>query len=676
MPDRVKGITVEIGGNTTGLSKALGGVNSEIRNTQTNLKDVERLLKLDPTNVELLRQKQQLLSEAVEGTEKKLDSLREAEKQVQKQFEEGKVSRENYDKLQREIIDTEQRLENAEKAVADFDDEVKNMKAVQEFQQVEDAVEDVEDALEDAGKEASNFKDYLKADAIVEGAKGILSGLKDVAEETKEYNKIMGSLEVSSEQAGYSAEETGEIYKTFYGVLADEQSAATTTANLQAIGLSQETLTKMTDATIGAWSRYGDSIPIDGLAEAINHTSQLGEVQGTLSDVLEWGGVSVDDFNAKLAECSDAEDRANLILQQLAEQGLLEAGEAWQQNNEALVENNQANADLQEQLGRLGETVLPLITQVTSALASLLTWFNGLSPEMQQAIMVALALAAGLGSLGSVFGNLGIGISDISTKVIPALSKAMSFVVSNPIVLLIGAIVALVALIATKGDEIQGLLQKVDDFLQGVFLTDWTQIFGPGLGDILNGFFANLKNIWDGIKQVFEGIIDFIRGVFTGDWDRAWNGVKKIFSGVFDSLTALAKAPLNGVIGLLNGAISAVNSLIDGFNSIGFDMPKWLGGGSWHPSIPNIPNIPYLAEGGVVYSGSAIVGEAGPEILTVSGGKTVVQPLTNGNTANSTYLGGINMYIYASAGQDVEQLAELVSEKISEAAAREGAVYA
>mgnify|MGYP003289204900 CR=1 FL=1 len=676
MADRVKGITVEIGGNTTGLSKALRSVNAEIRNTQSNLKDVERLLKLDPTNTELLRQKQQLLSETVEETKKKLDSLREAEKQVQKQFEEGKVSRENYDKLQREIIDTEQRLVNAEKAASDFDEEVKNMKAAKEFQEVEDAVEDVEEALEDAGKEASNFKDYLKADALVEGAKGILSGLKEVAEETKEYNKIMGSLENSSERAGYTAEETTQIYKTLYGVLADDQSAATTTANLQAIRLSQEKLTKMTNAAIGAWSTYGDSIPIDGLAEAINHTSQLGEVQGTLSDVLEWGGVSVDDFNTKLAECADAEERANLILQQLTDQGLTEAGEAWQKNNEALVENNLANADMQEQMGKLGETVMPILTEVTSAMASLLSWFNSLSPGMQKAILIALTLAAGIGSLSSVFGNLGISISDISTKVIPALSKGMSFIASNPIVLLIAAIVGLVTLIATKGDEIQGILQKVDDFLQRIFLTDWREIFGPGLGDILNGFFANLKNIWDSIKLLFDGIIDFIRGVFTGDWERAWNGVKKIFSGIFGALDAIVKAPLNGVIGLLNGAISAVNSLIKGFNKIGFDMPTWLGGGSWHPNIPTIPNIPYLATGGVVYKGSAIVGEAGPELLTVSGGKTIVQPLTGGNTSNSTHLGGVNIYIYAAPGQNVEELAALVSERIGEEVGRRGAVYA
>ena len=77
MADRIKGITVEIGGDTTGLSKALGGVNRDIRDTQSQLKDVERLLKLDPTNTELLAQKQRLLAVAIDDTKEKLNTLKE-----------------------------------------------------------------------------------------------------------------------------------------------------------------------------------------------------------------------------------------------------------------------------------------------------------------------------------------------------------------------------------------------------------------------------------------------------------------------------------------------------------------------------------------------------------------------------------------------------------------------
>lgn len=114
MADRIKGITIEIGGDTTGLNKALSGVNKEIRNTQSQLKDVERLLKLDPSNTELLRQKQKLLADAVGETKTKLNTLKEAERQAQQQFAEGKISEDQYNSLKREVAATEQQLKSLE----------------------------------------------------------------------------------------------------------------------------------------------------------------------------------------------------------------------------------------------------------------------------------------------------------------------------------------------------------------------------------------------------------------------------------------------------------------------------------------------------------------------------------------------------------------------------------
>ena len=364
MADRIKGITIEIGGDTTGLSKALSGVNKEIKDTQTQLKDVNRLLKMDPGNTELLRQKYDLLNKSIDSTEKKLDTLKQAEKQVQDQFKRGKVSESQYNALKREVIATESNLKNLKSEAQKTDNAIRGIdeKPVEE---VASAADKAETSLKDAGKEASNFGDYLKAGAIVEGSKAIISGMKDIADESREYMKIMGSLEISSQAAGYTAEQTASSYKTLYGVLGDDQTAATTTANLQALGLSQSQLDQIINGTIGAWATYGDSIPIDSLSEAINETVKTGNVTGTFADVLNWAGTSEDEFNAKLQAANSESERANLVLQELANQGLMTAGQAWQENNEALFESNQANADLQEQLSELGETVMPIITAVS-----------------------------------------------------------------------------------------------------------------------------------------------------------------------------------------------------------------------------------------------------------------------------------------------------------------------
>lgn len=708
MADRTKGITVVLGGDTTGLSKALSGVNKEISSTQKQLKDVEKLLKLDPTNTELLAQKERLLSEAIEETSGKLDTLKEAEKQVQQQFERGEVSQQQYEGLQREIAATEISLKRLKDSAQSADGEIGkiNEKPIEE---VADAADEAKSALSDAGNEASTFSDVLGAGALIEGAKSFADAISSIADETKEYRKIMGTLETSSDGAGYTADQTSEAFYQLYWALGDEQTASTALANLQALKLEQGDLLDMIDLVTGAWATYGDSIPIDGLAESVNETIRTGTVTGNFADVLNWGskegetfGVMLKDnteankewndavadattaedfFNLALQDASSEQERANLVAQAMASQGLADTADAWYQNNKDIVNANDAQLRFMDSAAQLSEKISPVMTAVQSGFASVLDTLLSLSEgvnfdqiastvgqfftvlqnvitflvENKDFVISALAgIAAGIVALNiqSFAGAIMSVVSGATSaaEAFPALSGAIT-ALTNPVFLVTAAVVAFVAVIATSGDQIQAKLQELDDFLQGIFATDWSNVFGPVLGGVLNAFFQNLKNIWDSIKQVFDGVIDFIRGVFTGDWERAWTGVKEIFKGIFDGLVSIAKAPINGIIGLLNSAIGAINSLIRGINSIGFDMPDWLGGGSWHPRIPSIPTIPMLANGGTVLSGSAIVGEAGPELLTVGPAGTRVQPLTSSGSSTVAPVSAVTYPQILSAAQ-------------------------
>lgn len=640
---KTKGIIVELGGDASGLNKAISSVSKEARDTQSELKKIERLLKMDPGNVTLLKQKQELLNESISKTEDVITALKDAKDRADADMANGtEINEKAYRELERQIEANEITLKNTRKEADKVADALNGIDS-DEIRDVARAADDAEEALEGAAKKAADLGDVLKANMISDAASGIVDSLKDVAEETKEYRKIRASLEVSSEAAGYSAEETAETYKQLFGVLADEQSAATATANLQALKLSQEQLTEMTNAAIGAWSRYGDSISIDSLTEAINHTAQLGEVQSSLADVLEWAGYSVDDFNAKLATCSSTSERADMILQMMTDQGLTAAGEKWRENNASMVEANEATARLQEQMAQLGETIEPMMTMLTELATQALGWFNNLDEGTQKFILGTVLLVAALGPVMAAFGSFSGGINSI-IQLLPKFQNMFTtvfgFIAANPVVLLIGAIVGLVAIVAAKGDEIQGVLQRVDDFLQGVFATDWTNIFGPVLGNVLNGFFANLQNVWNAVMQILNGVIDFVRGVFTGDWERAWSGIVQIFDGIFSGIYALAAAPINGIIGLINDAIDGINWLIAGINKI----PG--------VSIGNIGKIPMLADGGTVWSGSAIVGEAGPELLTVTGGKAVVQPLTANTGKIEGLLGDISSQL-GGGGYDI-----------------------
>lgn len=237
----------------------------------------------------------------------------------------------------------------------------------------DDLSKDLQDTAKEAKSAGSSFKDAFAGGVISGAVQSLASGIVSLVENTKEYSKIMGTLEVSSQKAGYSAEQTEQTYTQLYGVLGDNQSAATAAANLQALKLSQEQLTQLTDGAIGAWATYGDSIPIDSLAEAINETVKVGQVTGTFADVLNWAGTSEDDFNKKLEATKSESERANLVLQELSKQGLMQAAEAWRENNAELEAANRASAAWEQTTGRLGTALMPLTTNVKNLGNTLLT---------------------------------------------------------------------------------------------------------------------------------------------------------------------------------------------------------------------------------------------------------------------------------------------------------------
>lgn len=164
---------------------------------------------------------------------------------------------------------------------------------------------------------------------------------------------------------------------------------------------------------------------------------------------------------------------------------------------------------------------------------------------------------------------------------------AISLMTGSWIPLLIAAVVGLVLLLVTRGDEIKAMLQRLDDWLQGVFAKDWTEVFGPVLGGAINELLQVAKGLWDGLKQILDGVIDLVGGVFTGDWKKAWNGILSIINGVLTAGTA----GINGLIRLLN--------------KLSFTVPDWVpgfGGAKFGFNLKTLtaPQIPYLAQGAVI----------------------------------------------------------------------------
>lgn len=313
------------------------------------------------------------------------------------------------------------------------------------MQDAADAADKLDRSLDDAGNEAkeasSAFGDVFSADMLSDGIQSVVSGIADLVESTSEYRRIMASLEVSSQKAGYNAEQTAQSYQQFYSVLGDEQSSATALSNLQALGLSQEDLTKMIDGTIGAWATYGDSIPIDSLAEAVNETIRTSKVTGTFADVLNWAGTSEDEFNASLENANSETERANLVLKELSRQGLVSAAEEWRNTNSAIVETNKASSDLNDALARAGDALSPMVAKVKEFAANLVNGFLDIAESSDIAIPAITGVATAIGVLAaaSVVSKIGQLVS----------SLGLLATLANPFVLLGAAAAGVAAAIVT-----------------------------------------------------------------------------------------------------------------------------------------------------------------------------------------------------------------------------------
>ena len=596
MADKIRGITIELGGDASGLSKALKDVNGEINETQKQLKDVEKLLKLDPTNTELLAQKQKLLGDQINNTKGKLDTLKKA----QETMDQNGVDKnsDQYMALQREIISTER--------------EVKNLEAASK--ETSNAMSGIAQAADKVAKGAQKVADKTKV--LSGAAAGALGAIGGLAIKTA---KNADELATLAKQTGFSVEElqkfqyasdlvdvslddiTGAATKLKKAVASDSKELAALGVKTKNADGSFRDINDIFYDTLSALGNIENETERDAAAMAI-----FGKSADSLAGIVDDGGKSLKELG------QEAEDM-----------GLIMSGETVESLNAVNDQIDKLKAQAKARLAETGakamQVLTPILEKVVGLLEKLFTWIGNLSEEQIETIMTILAVIAAISPLASLIAKISSFIAYLPT-LITGVGTALTWIAANPIVLIIGAIVALVALIATKGDEIQAILAKVDAWLQGVFTKDWTEVFGPVLGGILNGFFDFIKGIWDSVYGVLNGVIDFIRGVFTGDWDRAWEGVKGIFSSIMGGLASVFRRPLNAIIAMINGIIDDINWLIGNVNKLGSVLGF---------SIGTIGHIPMMASGGVLTQGSAIVGEAGPELLTMQGSKAVVTPLTN-----------------------------------------------
>lgn len=662
---KVRGITIELGADASGISKALSGVNKEIGSTQKQLKDVERLLKLDPTNTDLLRQKQELLSKSVSDTSDKLEALKKAQEQVSQTMAETGEGKEQYDALQREIIACEAELRKAEEAANSFNATTAKISAT-------------------AGNLSQKFGSLAdKTKGLSMAAGGALAGLAGLAVKA---GKDADDLNTLAKQTGLTTE---ELQKMQYAADLIDVDTDTIIGGMKkmkkSLDKNKDTFKKM-HVEIKTWNgEYRNTSDIffdtvQALSKIPNETERdivAMELFGKSADEL--AGV-IDDGGAALKELSAQAEDLGVIIPQ----------EDLDRANELNDTLDQLKAEVLPTIASLGveiaDAIMPYIPAIREAIEKVLESLRNISPTTLTIIAGFLALTAAISPLFSVLSGVTGAISALTSG-----AGALGGVLGG----LSAPILAVVAVIGVLVAAFMHLWNTNEEFRNKVMAT-WDEIkakfdaFGQGIVDRLNamGFdFENfgevVKTIWTtlcdflapvftstfdaiaavlgGALDVLTGLFDVFAGLFTGNWEQMWNGCAEIFEGIWDAIVGVFKSQVNGIIGFANTAINGLNKIGFGDNKI---------------NIPNIPEL--MATGGVLTSGSAIVGEAGPEFVQVSDGRAMVQPLGNngGDIAGllETYLPYLaeRTALYMDSGALVGSIAPSMNGALGNIAIRSG----
>ncbi|EOS7944653.1 phage tail tape measure protein [Enterococcus hirae] len=345
--------------------------------------------------------------------------------------------------------------------------------------------------------------------------------------------------------------------------------------------------------------------------EAINAAAEIFGNKGgpRMADAIKRGTLNLEDL-AKVASESGGS-----------------VGSTYEATLDPIDKVNMAMNNAKLAMASVGESVqialLPFFELAIDALQRFKIWLDSLDQGQKNMLVTIALVVAAIGPLLVILGTLMGSITKIVSGVksfIGIWQTLSGFLATNPFVLVIAGIALLIAGFVLAYNKVKWFHDGVNAFFKGIsdVAVEVFKFIGGYISGVFEGIVVNFMNFYNAGKRMLTGFIDFITGIFTGDWSRAWQGLVDIFGGIFDGIVAVGKAPINAMIGLINGFIGGLNNI---------KIPKWvpgIGGKSF-----SISKLPYLAQGGHLINGQAIVGEAGPELLTAKNGKTTVTPLSD-----------------------------------------------
>lgn len=665
----IKGLTVEIGGDTTELGKALQDVDKKSKSLSSELSSVNKLLKLDPSDVNILAQKQEILAEAIENTRKKLDTLKEAETQVQAQFERGEASAAQVRELQREIAFTESALGKYEKAaeetadaldqlgkdadeasddVSDVGDESSD--AAKDVDKLGDAAQETADDLDGAGKAMGSFLGNLASDALQKS----IDFLRDAVDASREYRTEMGKLDTAFTQSGFSSETATAAYKELVGVLGETDQSVEAANHLAKLTDNEQELATWTgDILPGVFATFGDSLPIEGLTEAANETAKVGQVTGPLADALNWAGVSEDAFNESLAECNSEQERQALITETLA--GLYsEASESYKTLNADVIAANQANDAWAASLAGVGAEVEPLLTEIKTMGATLISDITPVISALLDnlpAIGVAItgitaAIAAfKIASIAATAATKGMTLAQYAAAA--AQSVLNTVLNANPIGLIILGITALVTAFTLLWNNCEGFREFWINLWDGIKnavskAVEWVKenwqsmllfLVNPLAGifkycyEHFDGFRESVDKIFAKVQEIFSKFVTTLKELPGKIWSAIVGAVDKVTTWG-ENLKSKAKTAASNMLNNVTSTLKELPGKI--WSSIAGAIDKVATWGS------DMASKAKTAASNVVSSVTSTLKDLPSKVLSI--GSDLVTGLWNGITNKLTWL--------------------------------------
>lgn len=664
MANKIRGITVEIGADTSKLTEGLSKVNGELSGTQKQLKDVEKLLKLDPKNTELLAQKQKLLGDAVKQSKTKLDELKKAEASMKASGVDQNSAQ--FMALKREIVATEQSI-NA------YTDEAK--KSEKATKGAGDAAEKAEKQHSGLGKVLGTVGKAFAATATAAAAGAIAVG-KSMVDATKEGAQYADGLLTQATITGMTTDKLQEL--AYASELVDVSTETVT-------GAMKKNINAMRNARDGsasvaeAYERLGIAVAEDNgelrdsetvFWETIDALGQIDNETERDALAMELLGKSAQDLNPlieagadKMAELAAEAHRTGYVLDKETLESYGELDDVTQRlTNGVTGAKNAIGQFLLPALTDLGGQGVELLGEFTDELEKTDGDINQLDDVVGRVLPKVLdAIAEQLPALADTFINIVMAIIDslannldtIIDGLIPVIIGLIEKLLDRlPQVIgtILNAIVTIIEAVTEALPElmpaiIDAILQIIELLLDPNFVARLIVAVVKLIIEVIKGVVKEIPHI---LKTLWDAIVNFFGGIFGAIDDATAGGLKKLVNKVIQGINWVIAKPFEGINWVLE-KLKAISIL----GAHPFDWIKTL----------NIPQIPMLAKGGTVIQGSAIVGEAGPELLTVANGRTVVQPLTN-TTNNNTYSTPVNINVYGQQGQNVNELASAVSRRL------------